>query len=167
MLPENAPRPKRIALPTMAPLPILLIGTPGKEHARGIMTFDAAHKLIKKGDLLGLREELDRRMSPNLSNQYSWNLLMLAAMEGNTSIGELLISRGADVNAINDFGETALSLAAHKGHAPFVRALLANGASPNCRPHGHRLTDWLEVSSGLPTEKIASILELINAARPR
>jgi ankyrin repeat protein len=130
------------------------------------MTFDAAHKLIKKGDVLGLRQELDKRMSPNLSNQYSWSLLMLAAMEGNTSIGELLISRGADVNAINDFGETALSLAAHKGHVSFVRALLTNGASPDCRPHGHVLTDWLEVSSGLPPEKIASILELINAARP-
>jgi ankyrin repeat protein len=131
------------------------------------MTFDAAHKLIKKGDLRGLREELDRRLSPNLSNQYSWNLLMLAAMEGNTSIGELLISRGADVNAINDFGETALSLAANKGHAPFVRALLANGAAPNCRPHGHSLMDWLEISSGLPKETIESIRELINAERPR
>ena len=60
-------------------------------------------------------------MSPNLSNQFSWTLLMLAAIKGNLTIGELLISSGADIDAINDFGETALSLAAHGGHTRFVR----------------------------------------------
>ena|SRR5437899_2931511 len=88
-----------------------------------MMTFDEAHTLIKKGDLVSLRHELDRGLSPNLSNQFSWTLLMLAALEGNTSIGELLISRGAPLDTTNDFGETALSLAAHRGHAPFVRIL--------------------------------------------
>jgi ankyrin repeat protein len=92
---------------------------------------------------------------------------MLAAIQGNRNIGELLISRGADVNAINDFGETALSLAAHGGHTQFIRTLLANGASTNCRPHGNSLGDWLRVSSGLPEDKIASILDLIKTANVR
>ena len=95
-----------------------------------MMTFDEAHTLIKKGDLVSLRHELDRGLSPNLSNQFSWTLLMLAALEGNTSIGELVISRGAPLDTTNNFGETALSLAAHGGHAPFVRILLANGGIP-------------------------------------
>ena len=68
------------------------------------MTFDDAHKLIKKGDILALRCELDSGMSPDLSNQFSWTLLMLAAIEGNTKIGELLVSRGANVNKTNNFG---------------------------------------------------------------
>lgn len=89
---------------------------------------------------------------------------MLAAVEGKSSIGELLISRGAEVNATNDFGETALSLAAHLGHTRFIRFLLANGASTDCRPHGSNLGDWLRTSSGLSQDKITSILDLINTA---
>jgi ankyrin repeat protein len=128
------------------------------------MTFDMVHMLIKQGDLISLRHELDGGLSPSLSNQFSWTLLMLAAMEGNTRVGELLISRGADVDATNNFGETALSLAAHAGHAPFIRVLLANGASTDSRPYGHSLKDWLKVSSGLSQDKIAAILDLINTA---
>jgi ankyrin repeat protein len=128
------------------------------------MTFDAVHKAIKKGDLIFLRRELDGGLSPNCSNRFSWSLLMLAAMEGNTKIGELLISRCANVDAVNDFGETALSLAAHSGHIPFIRMLLAKEASTVCHPHGSSLGDWLRVASGLPREKIESILDLINKA---
>jgi ankyrin repeat protein len=126
------------------------------------MAFDEIQTLIKHGDIISLRRELDAGASANLSNQFSWTLLMLAAMQGNTSIGELLIQRGADINAINDFGETALSLAAHGGHVPFIRVLLANGATIDCKPHGHALGDWIRVSSGLPQDKIASILDLIS-----
>jgi ankyrin repeat protein len=131
------------------------------------MTFDAAHRLIKHGDLIALRHELDGGMSPNLSNEFSWTLLMLAAIEGNAKMGELFISRGADVDATNNFGETALSLAAHAGHTPFISVLLANGASTDCHPHGQSLKDWLKGSSDLPPVKIASILDLIDTARRR
>jgi uncharacterized protein len=128
------------------------------------MTFAEFHRLIKKSDIASLRRELDAGVNANLSNQFSWTLLMLAAIEGNTSVGELLISKGADVDAANNFGETALSLAAHNGHIPFLRVLLACRASTNCRPHGSSLGDWLRVSSGLPEDKIASILKLIAPA---
>jgi ankyrin repeat protein len=127
-----------------------------------IMTFNQIHRLIKNGELLSLRSELDKGLSPSLSNQLSWTLLMLAAIEGNTAIGDLLISRGAELDARNKFGETALSLAAHGGHTAFIQVLLANGASTNCQPHGHNLNDWRRVASGLPQDKIASILNLIN-----
>lgn len=92
---------------------------------------------------------------------------MLAAIEGNTAIGELLVSCGAGLDTINDFGETALSVAAHGGHAPFVRMLLINGASSECSPHGTSLKNWLEVGSGLPKEKIAAMLDIIDKARVR
>jgi len=127
----------------------------------GVMTFDNALRLIKKGDIVSLRHELDGGASPNLWNQFSWNLLMLAAIEGNTSIGELLISRGAALNKTNSFGETALSLAALGGHTSFLRLLLVNGASRDCRPHGHSLKDWVRVASGLPQDKLVSILDLL------
>jgi ankyrin repeat protein len=129
------------------------------------LTFDDAHKLIKKGDVLGLRRELDSGMSPDLSNQFSWTLLMLTAIEGNTAIGELLVSRGANVNKTNDFEETALSLAAHGGHIPFIHLLLTNGASKDCRPHGSTLEGWLSVASGLSPDKLQVVLAVISGER--
>jgi ankyrin repeat protein len=139
------------------------IGAPSESELR----FDTLQRLIKKSDIISLRRELNSGMNPNLSNRFSWTLLMLAALEGKLSIGELLISKGAEVNATNDFGETALSLAAHRGHTRFIRALLANRASANCRPHGSSLADWLKVSSGLSQERIESVLDLIREANSR
>jgi len=43
------------------------------------MTLDALRRLIKKSDLIALRRELDAAVGPNLSNQFSRTLLMLAA----------------------------------------------------------------------------------------
>jgi uncharacterized protein len=88
------------------------------------MTFAEAHTVIKKGDLISLRRALDEGLDPNLANQFSWTLLMLATMQGKTSIAELLVARGAHVNKTNDFGETALSLAAHFGHISLIKVLL-------------------------------------------
>lgn len=131
------------------------------------MTFDDCHRVIKKGDVVELRRAIDAgEVAPNLSNRFSWTLLMMAALEGNTAVAELLLERGATVNSVNDFGETALSLAAHKGHLPFLRLLLERGASPEVRPHGSStLKGWLEVASGLPPAKIDSVIELIDAAK--
>ena len=129
------------------------------------MTFDKAQSLIKKGDVASLRRELENGSSPDLSNQFSWSLLMLAAMTGDTCIGDLLISKAADITKVNDWGETALSLAAHAGHIPFMKLLLGKGAPLDSRPHGHALEDWLTVSSGLGADKIAAVLELIEYER--
>jgi|SRR5277367_1083557 uncharacterized protein len=125
------------------------------------MTFEEAYKAIKRGNLASIRKALDSGMDVNLSNKFSWTLLMLAGIQGNMRVGELLIGRGADLNKMNDFGETALSLAAHSGHASFVKLLLSRGASPECRPHGHSLEYWITISSGLSPKKIATIFRII------
>jgi ankyrin repeat protein len=129
------------------------------------MTFAEAHKVIKKGDILSLRRALDEGLDPDLANQFSWTLLMLAAMEGNTTIAELLVGRRAHVNKANDFGETALSLAAHFGHVSVIKVLLSHGASPSCHPHGHPLEGWLKAASGLPQDRIEAILNLIDGTQ--
>jgi ankyrin repeat protein len=128
-------------------------------------TFDALHRLIKHGDIVSLQRELDAGTSPNLSNRFSWTLLMLAALEGNSKIGGLLISRGADINATNKFGETALSLAALRAHMRFIKLLLIHGASIDCLPHGSSLEDRLRSSSGLPDDKIARIMDLVRSTK--
>lgn len=107
------------------------------------MTFDEVSRVIKKGDIILLRKELEAGLSPNLANQYSWTLLMVAALEGNTSIGMLLIEAGSDMDSRNKFRETALSLAANSGHLSFIKLLLTNGASLDCRPFGDSFESWL------------------------
>jgi hypothetical protein len=46
---------------------------------------------------------------------------------------EFLLKRGVDVNARNDWGETALVIAARDGRDTLVETLLNNGADPNIR----------------------------------
>jgi ankyrin repeat protein len=125
------------------------------------MTFDEASKLIKKGDIIRLREELQNGLSPNLANPYSWTLLMMAALEGNTAIGSLLMESGAELDMRSTSHETALSLAAHSGHSSFVGLLLTSGASLDCRPLGNTFDDWLNFACqyGHCTEKIRGLFE--------
>lgn len=130
------------------------------------MTFDDFHLLIKKGDAIALRDAIERQgVSPNLSNSYGWTLLMLAALEGNSSIGQLLLDCGSDVNATNEFGETPLSLAAQKGDLPFVQLLLSRGAATDPHPRGADLEHRLKVASGLSEECIASILAILKTSQ--
>jgi len=105
------------------------------------MTFEEAHRSIKRGQIAALETAIPIGLDPNATNRFGWTLLMLAAIEGNTKIGTLLLERGADVGALNNFGENALSLAAHTGHLPFVKVLKVHGASSDVCPHGHPLED--------------------------
>lgn len=125
------------------------------------MTFEQAHRLIKRGQVAALEKAIPSRIDPNASNRFGWTLLMLAALEGNTRIGSFLLERGADVGPLNNFGESALSLAAHKGHLPFVKLLKAHGASGAVWPHGHELEEWLRLGSGLRKSKIDAIMEVV------
>ena len=93
------------------------------------MTYRGAQNLIKRGDEAGLRQALDTGLDPNLANQNGWTLLMLAAVEGNMSIGHLLIEKGAAINARNNKEDSAFALATHRGHKLFVDLLTLNGAS--------------------------------------
>ena len=129
------------------------------------MNFEEAHSCIKRGNIGSLNRSLDSALDPNLSNQFSWTLLMLAAIQGNTAIGRALVSHGANVDATDNFGECALSIAAHKGHVAFASWLLDAGASRECRPHGLDLSDWIEQTSGLPAQKISAVLQLLRDHR--
>jgi len=54
--------------------------------------------------------------------------LMRACLHNRRDVVQLLLSRGADVNAKNTYGDTALSWACEKGHSEVMRALLDAGA---------------------------------------
>ena len=130
------------------------------------MTFDEASKAIKRGDLSLLRDKLENGLPPDLSNRFSWTILMIAAMTGNTRIGTLLIERGADVDKQNKFGQTALVLAIMTGHPSFVRILLRSGA--NLDLDGTPIeTDlnWAEKYCGISKEQAENIRNVLEAER--
>ncbi len=125
------------------------------------MTFAEASKIIKKGDIIRLRKELQDGLSPNMANQHSWTLLMIAALEGNSGIGSLLIESGAELDRRNKFRDTALSLAAHTGHPSFVALLLTGGASLECHPFGDTFDTWFNWACqyGQCSEKIRELFD--------
>ena len=57
--------------------------------------------------------------------------LMIGAWEGNIPMMELFLSRGADINKVNAFGEQALLHATWKGRLDAVRWLVEHGARLN------------------------------------
>ena len=54
-----------------------------------------------------------------------------AAYNGDAALAALLIERGADVDAVASFDQTALQIAVQTNHASLVGMLLAAGADPN------------------------------------
>jgi ankyrin repeat protein len=127
-------------------------------------TFEHFHQLIKKGDVITVREFIASGVSVDLRNQFGWTPLMLAANEGHTPILTLLLSEGADVNAINDFGVSALAYAALRGKCCAIQALLDAGASLNVRPHGVSLLEFASRGDGrFKTEKHFELLRAAGA----
>jgi ankyrin repeat protein len=130
--------------------------------------FPRGTQAIKKGDVIRICHFLESGGDANLANRLSWTLLMMAALEGNTGIGEELIQRGAGLDMRNKFGDTALSLAAHTGHVGFVELLLSSGASLDEHPFGtsfESFLDWAaQYGTGAP-EAMAKIRTIVEAKR--
>ena len=134
-----------------------------------MLSFCQVDKLIKRGDIISLRHELDAGLDPNLASRNGYTILMSAAIYGGTHIGRLLIERGAQVDCRSTHRETALSLAVQSGHPSFVKLLLERGASVDCNPHGNTLDiflDWCErYTNG--KQQIKTIRALFDEARSK
>lgn len=75
----------------------------------------------------------------NLYGCYDWyTLLMLAAERRDDETVELLVAKGAKVDAVNKKGKPALVYAARHGHVSTVRLLLGARANPNGCHEGTR-----------------------------
>jgi ankyrin repeat protein len=117
-------------------------------------------RMIKMGDTIELRHALDGGLDANHSNEIGTTLLMLAAMEGNTAIGGLLIDRGAELDRENKMRDSALTLAAWFKHPKFVRLLLDRGVSlGRIRDSGSldSFLGWVETNCGMTSEQISQL----------
>ena len=95
---------------------------------------------VKLGDVDMVRTLLDAKADPDSANQDGQTALMLAASIGSTKIAELLVSHGANVNAVENFrGQTALMWAAASDHPEIVDLLLSKRADVKIRA---KYDDW-------------------------
>jgi ankyrin len=108
-------------------------------------------RAAKSGDAGLIRLLLDNGADPSIVLANHTTALMLAAgmtwrdgggafptrdratVEGTLETLDLLLSRGADVNAVNDAGDTALHGAVQRGSEKIIRFLAAHGASLDAR----------------------------------
>ena len=83
-----------------------------------------------KGDLEAVKRLIDAKVSID-SDHYYGTPLKLACANGHIKIAELLIAKGADMNAGGNEGGTALHGAAIGGHKEIVELLIEKGADVN------------------------------------
>ncbi len=93
---------------------------------------------------------LKRGAGLEMKDDYGRTALVLCARErGRGATGKLLIEAGADLNAVDRYGDCALSLAAWKGKADLIDLLLDKGAKLPTGRHGYQVL-FLSASQGLP-----------------
>lgn len=95
-----------------------------EELAQLRQSFDWA----RSGDVDRLGEHLDSGRPVNLTNDRGDTLLMLAAYHDQPAAVDLLVRRGADVDRVNDNGQTALGAAVFRRSTAVVTRLLAAAA---------------------------------------
>lgn len=98
-------------------------------QAAGLPDATSFRVQMEVGALDQAREWLDAGLAADFVGDRIGSGLMIAAGEGNLPLMALFHARGADVNLVNERGETALMHAAWKGHAAAVGWLLEHGAS--------------------------------------
>jgi len=115
----------------------------------------------RAGDLGVIERRLASGVSVNaLDGKLGLTPLSWAAISGRAEAVELLIQRGANVNAVNRDGGTALHGAAFLGHVKAVDLLVQNGAKINtANERGETPLDGATVDVGT-TRFFASLLKL-------
>ncbi|MGC4941351.1 ankyrin repeat domain-containing protein [Kribbella sp. DT2] len=87
-------------------------------------------ELARNGDDERLAAYLDGGVPVDLTDASGNTLVMLASYNGRPSTVKLLADRGADVNRLNDRGQSPVAGAVFKAEPDIVRTLLAAGADP-------------------------------------
>ncbi len=118
------------------------------------------HKAAKTGDIDQLKKILDE--NPTLVDSQDKDRmtpLHRAIDAGNLEAASLLISSGADVNAVNYKTETPLHMAANAGNADAVRLLLKHNADPTLREMRDRIPLFLACNWGDDLETVKLLID--------
>lgn len=72
-----------------------------------------------------------------------WTALHYAVFAGQREVADLLLERGADINARSPNGSSVLMMAVYEGREDMARRLLARGADPRLKnENGHGALEW-------------------------
>jgi CDP-diacylglycerol--serine O-phosphatidyltransferase len=93
--------------------------------------YDSIREAVEDGDLAALARMLATTSADTVIGPGGRTLLMLAIEEANLPVIELLVARGANLEARDEQGHTALTLAVEMAFPEAVEVLLAAGADPN------------------------------------
>jgi ankyrin repeat protein len=91
---------------------------------------------IRRGDVEGVRDLLDRGADVDSRDRHGQTALMLAAHAGRRAVIEELLARRANLNATAKYGLSALMLAIVAGHTEVARLLADAGADLSLRGTG-------------------------------
>lgn len=86
--------------------------------------------LARAGKTAELLDFIDQGIPVNLTNAQGDSLLILAAYNDHVDLVEGLLERGAEVDRVNDRGQTALGCAVFRQNHAITKDLLTAGADP-------------------------------------
>jgi ankyrin repeat protein len=103
---------------------------------------DLATKLFdfaRQGTTSDLQAYIEAGISPNLTNGKGDSLLMLAAYHGHAPTVSMLLSKGAEVNGLNDRGQSPVAGAVFKGYEDVIKVLVEDGKADVLAGHPNAL----------------------------
>jgi uncharacterized protein len=106
-------------------------GPPAEPDDRLVEIAHHVLDLARAGDTDQIAAYLQAGVPVNLTDAAGNTLVMLAAYHGHAETVRLLTARGAEVDRVNDRGQSPLAGAVFKGEDGVVRALLDAGADPD------------------------------------
>src|SRR5690625_168051 len=94
----------------------------------------------REGKVQALSSAIDQGIPVDLTNHNGDTFLILAAYREQGAVVDALLERHADVNALNQRGQSALTSAIFMQNEDISRALLNAGADPDHGPQSARAT---------------------------
>jgi uncharacterized protein len=118
----------------LAIIVVVGVGVRVSRRAARIIRQEALTDAAYKGDAAAVKAALDRGAPVDEPDVSGMTALMHAVMHRHTEVVELLLGRGANIEARDRLaGGTPLLVAAASADAKMVQLLLAHGANPNAR----------------------------------
>ncbi len=84
--------------------------------------------MARENKIQAIASLLDQGIPVDLTDAKGDTLLILAAYHEHQELVQLLVSRGANLNALNDRGQTPLSCSVFRNNLPITKVLLDAGA---------------------------------------
>ena len=94
----------------------------------------------RDGKVVALTSAIDQGIPVDLTNHNGDTFLILASYKEQPAVVEALIERHADVNILNNRGQSALTSSIFMQNKEISRKLLAAGADPDLGPQSARAT---------------------------